>query len=253
MSKNFVRALDENGYPMLLADVPNAGASTIDPDAASGNPRHDVKSGKFGSGGAQQGDPQDNLPANTDDMQAYLRQMDAVRDIAREMDELAQGDIAELLAGRLTRPLEQEEITAFLTKVRQQRIDDLVDMLDWQFRNLIENVKRGRRRVRLTAPRGWIRKTFNAMSDDEVLSVINRLEARGHKREDLQRSILGRIKKQDRVEKIGARLADIPENDNGLELSFEQWDTEDGHEFELEEREPTIIINNYIDPEKFKE
>lgn len=242
-----------NGFPVLLmADVPNSGASTTDPDATSGNPEHDTSSGKFASG-SQQGNPDANIPANTDDAQAFLRQQDAVRDIAREMDELASGDIAELLSGRLTRPLEQAEMDVFLQSVRQQRINDLVDMLDWQFRNLIETVKRGRRRVRLTAPRGWIRKTFNAMSDDEVLSVINRLEARGHSREDLQRTILGRIRKKDRADAIGARLADIPENDNSLELAFEQWDTEEGNEYELEESKPTIIINNIIDPDKFKD
>lgn len=245
--------IDDKGFPILtLADVPNAGASTKDPDAASGNPQHDVRSGKFASG-SQQGDPQENIPANTDDAQAFLRQQDAVRDIAREMDELASGDIQELLAGRLTRPLSQEEMSQFLQSVRQQRINDLVDMLDWQFRNLIETVKRGRRRVRLTAPRGWIRKTFNAMSDDEVLSVINRLEARGHSREDLQRTILGRIRKKDRADALGARLAEIPENDNSLELAFEQWDVEEGNEFELEDQKPTIIINNIIDPDKFKD
>lgn len=243
---------DKNGFPLWLADVPDAGTSTVDPDASSGNPRHDVSSGKFGSGSAQ-GDPVENVPPN-EDVQTYLRQRDAVRDIAREMDELAQGDIAELLAGRLTRPLATEEMDQFLRQVRLQRIDDLVDMLDWQLRNLIETVQRGRRRVRLTAPRGWIRKTFNAMTDDEVLSVINRLEARGHNRADLQRSILGRIKKSDRADKLGARLADIPENDQSLELSFEEWDNSEGNEYELEDHyKPTIVINNYIKPEDFKE
>lgn len=243
------KTIDDKGFPMLLADVPNAGSSTTDPDAASGNAQHDTRSGKFAPG-SQQGDPVEGVPAGTPDVQAYLRQRDAVRDIAREMDELASGDIQDLLSGRLTRPLEQEEITSFLTQVRQQRLDDLVDMLDWQFRNLIENVKRGRRRVRLTAPRGWVRKVFNSMTDEEVLSVINRLEARGHSRESLQRTLLGRIKKKDRQEAIGARLSEIPENDADLELVFPDIELDD--DFEPIEN-PTIIINNIFDPDKFKE
>jgi hypothetical protein len=243
--------LDDNGFPVLLADVPNSGAATVDADTASGNPRHDTNSGKFQTG-SQQGDPVENIPANISDVQAYLRQRDAVRDIAREMDELASGDIQDLLAGRLTRPLEEEEITQFLTQVRQQRLDDLVDMLDWQFRNLIENVKRGRRRVRLTAPRGWVRKVFNSMTDEEVLSVINRLEARGHSRESLQRTILGRIKKKDRADALGARLSEIPENDAALELALDEIFSEPTDDFE-EDETPTIIINNVIDPNNFKE
>jgi hypothetical protein len=244
-------AVDDKGFPVILADVPNSGAATVDADAASGNPRHDTASGKFTEGG---GKPEEEIvPPNTDDVQAYLRQRDAVRDIAREMDELASGDIQDLLAGRLTRPLTEEEIVGFLANVRQQRIDDLVDMLDWQFRNLIENVKRGRRRVRLTAPRGWVRKVFNSMSDEEVLSVINRLEARGHSRESLQRTILGRIKKKERADALGARLSEIPENDPTLELALDEIFAEPTDDFEEDEEKPTIIINNYIDKATLEE
>lgn len=241
--------VDDNGYPILLADVPNSGASTVDPDATSGNPRHDTSSGKFGSGAAQ-GDPVEGLPANVDDQNAYFRQLDAVRDIAREMDDIASGDIQDLLAGRLKRPLEQAEIDQFLASVRAQRLNDLVDMLDASFRSLIDTVKQGRRKVKVTAPRGWVRKVFNGLTDDEILSVVNRLEARGHKREDLQRTVLGRIRKADRKDALGARLAQIPENDASLELAF----VNDGIDWdEVEEEQPTIIINNIINKESFKD
>jgi len=218
------KVIDQNGFPLLLADVPNSGASTTDADATSGNPQHDTASGKFAPGSSQ-GDPVEGVPANTDP-NAYLRQLDAVRDLAREMDDVDVGDIQDLLAGRLTRPLEAQEIEQFLAQVRVQRLNDLVDLLDSQFRNLIDSVKRGRRKVKITAPRGWVRKVFNGLTDDEVLSVINRLEARGHSREDLQRTVLGRIRKKDRADAIGARLAEIPENDASLELAFDYTDVD---------------------------
>lgn len=223
-----IRTIDENGFPLFLANVPNSGASTVDPDAASGNPQHDTASGKFGKGSAQ-GDPVPEAPANTQDVQAYLRQLDAVRDLAREMDDVDAGDIQDFLAGRLKRPLEQAELDQFLAQVRLQRVNDLVDMLDYQFRGLIAGVKTARRKVKVSAPRGWTRKVFNGLSDDEVLSVINRLEARGHSREDLSKTVLGRIRKKERADAIGARLADIPENDNSLELAemFDDPDLED--------------------------
>lgn len=243
--------IDKDGWPVLLADVPDAGTSTTDPNATSGNPEHDVHSGKFAPG-SKQGDPVEGAPPNTD-VNAYFRQLDAVRDMAREMDDVQAGDIQDLLTGRLTRPLSEDELNQFVQQVRIQRLNDLVDLLDSQFRNLIENVKRGRRTVKVTAPRGWVRKVFNGLTDDEILSVVNRLEARGHSRQDLQRTILGRIRKKDRADALGARLAEIPENDESLELAFENWDSEENHEYELDERQPTIVINNIIDPEKFKE
>lgn len=217
--------LDNNGWPILLADVPNSGAATVDVDAASGNPQHDTSSGKFAKGSAQ-GDPVEGLPANTDP-NSYFRQRDAIRDLAREMDEMDQGDIQDFLAARVTRPLEEAEIQQLLIMVRHQRIDDLVDMLDYQFRGLIDGVKRGRRRVSVKAPRGWIRKTFNSLTDDEVLSVINRLEARGHQRKDLQTTVIGRIKKQDRADSIGARLSELPDSGEGLDLAQYVEMTED--------------------------
>jgi hypothetical protein len=240
---------DKNGFVILLANVPNSGASTVDADAASGNPHHDTASGKFGKGSAQ-GDPVAGAPANVQDVNAYFRQLDAVRDLAREMDDVDAGDIQDFLAGRLTRPLEQAELEQFLAQVRIQRVNDLVDMLDSKFRSLLTNVKQGRRKVKVTAPRGWQRKVFNGLTDDEVLSVVNRLEARGHSREDLQRTVLGRIRKKDRADAIGARLAQIPENDSTLQLAFDDMDDYDD---EPEVDQPTIIINNYITKENFKD
>lgn len=221
--------IDSNGFPILLADVPDSGGVvTRKTGADGGNPQHDSRSGKFAPGSSQ-GDPVSNIPANTDP-NAYLRQMDAIRDLAREMDDLDAGDVQDYLAARVTRPLEETEIQELLVLIRQQRINDLVDMLDYQLRGLIDGIKRGRRKVKVSAPKGWMRKTFNSITDDEFLSVINRLEARGHKREDLQRSVLSRIKKQERRDAIGQRLAELPEQGEGLDLSFNEFSFDDDYQ-----------------------
>lgn len=221
-----INTIDEHGFPMILADVPNAGVANISPTQESGNDAHDVKSGKFSEKEGVKKDGPD-LPANVDP-QIYMRHLDAVRDLAREYDQLEAGDIQDFLKGRVQRPLEEAELQQFLQEVRFQRITDLVDVLDNQFRNLIESIKRGRKLVKITAPRGWIRKTFGSLTDDEVISVINRLEARGHKREDLSRSILGRINKPERKEALEQTLSELPSFDEveGLNLA-EYVDLED--------------------------
>jgi hypothetical protein len=166
-------ALDEHGFPVLLADVPGAGVSRAAAGTRSGNPRHDVRSGKFGAGGAPP-DPKSALP-NADPVEVN-RMMDAVRDAAREFDMPQEGDIREFLAGRAKNPA-QVDVKGFLAMVREQIKTDLVDIFDQQMRT--GEQARGRRVVKLSAPKGYLMKTMRSLSSDEVGEIMHRLEARG--------------------------------------------------------------------------
>jgi len=181
---------DEMGLPILLAEVPNAGVSSVDPNAKSGNPLHDKNSGKFseGGGGPQTVNPL-SPPDNVDPME-WKRRVDAVRDAAREFDQLAIGDIKEFLAGRSTRELDPGELDQFLADVNEQRITDAVDILDRQIRTKDENFERGRRTVKLQAPRGWVKSVISTLDDDRLAEIINRLQARGHDRAKLEDELL---------------------------------------------------------------
>jgi hypothetical protein len=80
-----------------------------------------------------------------------------------------------VLEGRTNRELSESEIQAFLADVRAQQLDDLVDVLDQNERGKL----RSRRFVRVTAPRGYTRKTLNGLSDQELQSLVRRLRANG--------------------------------------------------------------------------
>jgi hypothetical protein len=101
--------------------------------------------------------------------------MDAVRAAAREFEQFSDQDIKEFLKGRTNRELSESEIQAFLADVRAQQLDDLVDVLDQNERGKL----RSRRFVRVTAPRGYTRKTLNGLSDQELQSLVRRLRANG--------------------------------------------------------------------------
>jgi hypothetical protein len=101
--------------------------------------------------------------------------MDAVRAAAREFEQFSDQDIREFLKGRTNRELSESEIQAFLSDVRAQQLDDLVDVLDQNERGKL----RSRRFVRVTAPRGYTRKTLNGLSDQELQSLVRRLRANG--------------------------------------------------------------------------
>ena len=168
---------------VLLADVPGAGVSRIDPNARSGNPRHDVRSGKFGQGGGGRA-PKIPAPANVDPL-AFARLTDAVRDAARQFDDFDEGDAQEFLAARARDP-SAVDLQAFIAMVREQHVTDLIDILDQQMRG--SGLKRmGRRMVKVQAPRGYLQRALRGLEEAEISAMMQRLEARGHDRADVDK------------------------------------------------------------------
>lgn len=176
----------ERGLALVeLADVPDAGVSRPDPNARSGNPRHDIRSGKFGD---KPGGP--TPPPNTDPLE-FARFLDAVRDAAREFDTPDIGDIRDFLAGRARNPA-QVDAEGFLRAVIEQRVNDVVDMLDTALRR-DGILPRGRRRVMLRAPRGYLKRTLNQMDPAILAQIEHRLIAMGHNEKDVDTFLRGRV------------------------------------------------------------
>jgi hypothetical protein len=198
---------DKNG--VRLADVPGSGVSRVDPNATSGNPRHDTRSGKFGAGGGGGGQRR-TPPANVDPVE-YARMLDAVREAAREFEDPDEGDIRDFLKGRARSP-EQVDVTNFLQQVVDQRKNDLVDWIDQQMRSS-GPLRRGRRRVRISVPKGYIRRLLGKMDDNALAEIHHRLEAMGHDRSEVERFFEGRIK-DDRHETIRSARDAIEASDD---------------------------------------
>jgi hypothetical protein len=196
-----------------FADVPGSGVSRVDPNAASGNPRHDTRSGKFGEGpGAGEGTPP---PGNVDPL-AWARMQDAVRDAAREFEDFDEGDVQEFLKARARDPSVVDN-TQFLEMVRQQHLNDIADILDQQLRGS-GSKPTAKRRVKVTAPRGYLRRALAGLSSDEVAQVMHRLEARGHDRDDVD-NFFG---------KKGVRDPDAQGKRDAIEASDLQLPSKDG-------------------------
>lgn len=136
----------------------------------------------------------------------WQRRLDAVRDAAREFEDLDVGDLREFFTGRAKRELTDDELRQLVNDVRRQRLDDLVDAIDTLIRSrTTERLGRSRRHVRVKTPRGWINRTFNNLSDDEVNFVLDRLIFRGFKFEDIQKYV------------VDVRLRDKPDRQNAAQ------------------------------------
>jgi hypothetical protein len=135
------------------------------------------------------------------DPDAWHRRQDMVRAAARENDDMDAGDLKEFLKGRVP-DMSQIDQEAFLRDVRAQRMDDLLDILDQQTRPKIVGMQISRRMVKTVAPKGFARRVFNGLSDDEIINLIKRLEGRGYDPEDLTKFVVSGITNEDRRSKL---------------------------------------------------
>ena len=201
------------GVPVMLADVAPSGVSRVDPNAASGNPRHDTRSGKFGSGGGG-GGKRVTPPANVD-RSAYLRMLDAIREAARSYSgKLTPENIQAFIAKRAQNPA-AVNIQAFMQAAAQQQLHDVVDVLDNELRTVTG--------PKMTAPRGYIQKVLAGASDDDVSEIIARLAARGNDAAKAAKLVIGRAGR-DRKEALQAKVqaADFEDQSWAVELDDEE-------------------------------
>jgi len=141
-----------------------------------------------------------SVPAGVD-VEAWNRRLDLVRAAARENDDFDEGDLKEFLTGKV-QDMSQVDMTAFLADVRAQRMDDLLDILDQQTRPKVEGMKISRRMVKVSAPKGFARRVFNGLNDDEVLILVKRLEGRGYDPADLTKHVISGITNLERRTKL---------------------------------------------------
>lgn len=178
-------AVGKNGFPVLMADVPNAGTAVISTGSRANNKRHDARSGKFTSGGGPKKAKAKKTPANHDPNE-YNRFLAAAREAARELGGFEEEDIREFLARRAKNP-DKVDIQKFLQAVRNQRIVDVTDLLDQQMRS----EKGSKSKVRVTAPRKFVEQTIRGLNEAEVSRIIDVLSSRGHDEKALKKHFDG--------------------------------------------------------------
>ena len=183
-----------DGSPALVLQ----GATIVDPDTKSGNPRHEIGTGKFGRGP----DKNDRRSAAQDRRVArrreddggrpdQLRRRDAVIDAAREIEDLSDEQaLRELAIRRSRRALTDAEVQSFINDVRRQRIDDVLDWLDNRVRT---GVLKRAKVANISFPRGWVKATIRGLSDDEVKMVLGRLRSRGWSEQQVRQHVVQRF------------------------------------------------------------
>lgn len=189
------RAIDENGAPLLLA------AAVVVP-TRSGNPAHDVASGKFGSAGRKKNESSEDSASQAQRDPATgseQRRRDAVVDAARTLDDLTPAGVEAFVRRRWSgrRALTQAEIGAFAADARRQRLHDVVDAVDFRIRKAVYG-RAGSRHPHLVIPRGLQRKSLAGLDHDEVVMLFSRLHERGWNDQQIKRHGIRRLDSKDR-------------------------------------------------------
>jgi hypothetical protein len=183
--------IDDTGAPALAL----AGATIVDPDAKSGNPHHEVGSGRFGYGPGKTNRrrTQDRRamtapPAQVDSVQ---RRRDAVIDAARTLDDLSPTGVATFVRKRWsgTKVLTDADIQAFSNDALAQRLQDITDSLDYRVRKAVYG-RGGAKVVKIEFPRGLARSTLRGLDNNQIATVLTRLRARGWSSDQLRRHIV---------------------------------------------------------------
>jgi hypothetical protein len=167
MTESFI--LDQAGFPVMLAEVPNSGGvSYRETGSRGGNKRHDESSGKFAPG---PGAKKKRTPPPGVSRADYSRMLDAVREAARAYPGgLTKENLADFLQKRASNPNAVDQ-QRFAQMVGQQQLDDIVDVIAGSL-----NKFKG---PTLKAPRGYLQKVLSGRSEDDITQIIDRLEAMG--------------------------------------------------------------------------
>jgi hypothetical protein len=187
---------DANGARLTAFPVPNAQATPDQIDKFSqevAQPLFDKAAQERIDSLTRTGTPEGIDP---DD---WAHHQDTIRDAARTLPEIDLATANQFLADHNAADVPAEQ---FIKDVREQQIDDLADVLSQQLQGKIEQIKRARQSVRVTAPSGWTKRVFAGLKDDEVVKLLTRLEGKGWDPEDIKKHIVDRIKDPERAAKI---------------------------------------------------
>lgn len=106
-------------------------------------------------------------------------------------------DAQTFLKGKV-QDLSQVNISQFIMDVRAQQVDDLVDLMDANMRSKSLSQYRTRRYVKLAAPKSWQNGVTGSLTDNEMQSVVQRLQARGWSAAKLKKYVIGKVKDTER-------------------------------------------------------
>lgn len=143
--------------------------------------------------------PVSRLPQGVTQEQ-WDRRVESVRNAARALSVIDEEKAREFLE-KTKADLTQVDLAAFVADVREARLDDLVDVLAGQTKNLVERAVPGGG-VRVSASRGWVKSQLRNLTDDEVIRIVKRLEMRGFDPEEIKTHVISKIPDKKRRKKL---------------------------------------------------
>ncbi|HWI69703.1 MAG TPA: hypothetical protein VNS88_15220 [Nitrospiraceae bacterium] len=198
---------EDDAAPVMFAvRRPGQVAAQADPSGAivfrgarSGNSNFDPATGQFAGSKPKKlsvvaqtvnaGAPlmRSGAPQGVDPL-VWERRLDTVREAARQDEMMDQASATQFLTGKVP-DVTQVDINSFLNDVSAQRLADLVDTLDQQFKP-----RRERPDVKVAASAGWVRRAMAELDTAHLLHLAKRLEGKGWSPEDINKMFVSKVK-----------------------------------------------------------
>jgi hypothetical protein len=141
---------------------------------------------------SQEAGQQERLEVPIEQFSGYEK--DVIVDAARNID-LTDSKLEEFLSENLEIEITPEIMTQLVAQVESQRIDDLISYLNSNMMRKDESMDDSKS-VRIRTPRGYLRKIFSIVNDDQIVDIIDRLEAKGWSKERLDQEVISQMPKR---------------------------------------------------------
>jgi hypothetical protein len=119
---------------------------------------------------------------------------DAILSAARDFN-LNDDQIVQLIEQRIGRELSDAEKFKIQEEIDRQRMEDLIQYLDYNLYKKIEQEEPGGR-VKIRTPRGYLRRTFAGFDKTQAQKVMTRLRAMGWSNEVLEEQVVKGLPKR---------------------------------------------------------
>ena len=101
------------------------------------------------------------------------------------------------------------DVGQFLTDVRNQRIDYLVDAMRPNLRSTVD-AQHQNQVVTLKVPAAWTSSAIGSLSDGEFLQLYQRLTGQGFDPEDVQKNLVKRVRNKKRRTALDQLFTEAP-------------------------------------------
>lgn len=221
MKKNNLKIVIKNDDSLYIEENPEYEFG-VQRMVNSGNPNYDPSTGQFSSGvnwNRKAPNPKKAQQVQTKQDKnfqfALAKRQDLIRKLARSRTEPTAEDVISAAEGSAVRELTPIEVHHIILETHQQRLNDLVDIIDGLIKKQGFRALSQEGSVIIKANNKWLKGALSGMSMDDIYDAWRRLLARGCTPEEIAKGFFKRFSK-DKQNQIKEMIGESNDSTAGI-------------------------------------